>query len=569
MISLSAVAAITSWTACNKGFERKLEDKDYTDTTSSVARTPKVLYIIIDGARGESVRDANPPNIMSLTDHAIYSWNSVTDTLISNYTTWADLLTGVHRAKHNVTGNDLSGNNLSEYPVVFKYIKQRRPDLQIAAFSSADSLGNKLITDADINKVFHGNDASTEAAAATELKVDSAGLVMVQFSGVDNAGATYGYDVSVPQYKSAILNIDGYIGKLLQAMKSRKNYANEGWMVVIVSNHGGAYTIPPDQDDHTILSNPKVNGFTIFYAEKYQPSFVDKPYTGTRYIGNGIELRDRDASAINAIVPNDGNDYNFADTVNFTVEMKVKVMPGPNNNYTYTYPSILAKRASFDPGQPGWCIFLEQKFWQINFGQVGLGNTQVAGGTISDGTWHDITAVIVNRDGKRYARTYTDGNYNAEVEITNMGNINTTAPLTMGFLPGSVNTPADVFISDVKIWRAALDDATIGQYACGTGLPGDHPYNDFLAGYWSCLDGSGGIFKDQSTLQHDFKLQGAYSWTSFNDLICAPASSDLAILMPQPIDVPLQILDWLQISTDTQWDLDGRVWTTNYVGLKN
>ncbi|HEY6081850.1 MAG TPA: alkaline phosphatase family protein [Chitinophagaceae bacterium] len=568
LISLFVAVGFGSWMACNKGFDRVLQHKDYTDTTSAIAKTPKVLYVIIDGARGQSVRDANPPNIMGLTANAIYCWNSVTDTLTSDLTTWADLLTGVHKEKHGVLGNTTNNNDLKDYPVFFQRIKERRPDIRIAAFCAADSLSKGLITHADVNKGFGGDDAATENAALNELKVDSAGLVLVQFNEVNDAGAQYGYDLSVPQYKSAILAVDGYIGKLLDALKSRKNYAGEGWMVVVTSNHGGPFPVDPAQDDHTILSNPAVNSFVIFSALRYQPSFIDKPYTGNRYMGKGVELHGQDNSAVNAIVPNDGNDYNFGKDINFTVELKVKVMPG-SRNYVYTYPSILAKRASFDPGKPGWCIFLEQKFWQINFGQVGQGNTQVRGINISDGTWHDIAAVIVNRGAKRYARTYTDGHFNNEVEITGKGNINSTAPLTMGFLPGSVNNPADLFISDVRIWKAALDDNTISQFACETSLPGDHPFVNFLAGYWPCLDGQNGIFKDHSTLQHDFQLQGNYQWTSFSDLVCAPASGDLANLMPQPVDIARQVLDWLQIPTDAKWDLDGKVWTTNYVGIKN
>lgn len=568
-LSLLIIAGLGSWMACNKGFDRMLADKDYTDTTSSVAKEQKVLYIIIDGARGQSVRDANPPHIMSLTGHAIYCWNTVTDTLTNGLTSWADLLTGVHKEKHRVLGYDVSQSDLKDYPVIFKYIRERKPGFRIAALSSSDSLGENLITDASVNQSFGEDDAKVQAAALSELKVDSAGLVLVQYSGVDNAGAQYGYDISVPEYKASILQTDTYIGALLDAIQQRKDYAAENWLVVVTSSHGGPFTIPPGQDDHTILSNPKVNGFTIFYAPGYQPSFIDKPYTGNRYSGKGVELYGSDSTAVNAIVPDDNHDYDIGANIDFTVELKIKVMPGPNGDYKYTYPSVLSKRKTFNDGQVGWCIFLEQKFWQINFGQVGQGNKQVSGADISDGTWHDIAAVIVTRGGKRYARTYTDGNFNRETEITDKGNLNTDAPLTMGFLPGSVNTPADVYITDLRMWQTALSDATIGQFACETSLPADHPNKDKLIGYWPCVDGQGGIFKDQSTILHDFKLQGDYQWDDFSDLICPISPANIAQLMPQPVDIPRQILNWLRIAPDSKWALDGRVWTTNYTSVEN
>lgn len=569
LVGAIAAMGIILWMSCNKGFDRVLASKDYTDTTSAKAQNPKVLYVIVAGARGQSVRDANPPNIMNLTQHAIYCWNTVTDTLTRGLTGFADLLTGVHKEKHMVLGDDLSNNDLKDYPAFFKYVKQRKPDLRIAAFSSNDSISTALITDANVNKSFNGDDAKVQAAAISELGVDSATLVMAEYGGVKDAGDQYGYDVSVPQYKAAILKVDGYIGALVDAVKKRPNYASENWMIVVTTDHGGPFAIDPTQDDHTILSNPNTNGFVIFNAPHYQAEFNDKPYTGNRYEGKAVELHGTDADAVKATVPDDHDDYNFGAVGEFTVEFKIKSTPNGDDAYNYHYPSIVSKRASFDPDVTGWCIFLEDKHWQFNVGQVGKDNIQVAGSDIGDGTWHDIAVVVVMRDGKRYARTFTDGNFNNEVEITGIGDLSTTAPLTIGFIPGSVQSPADVFLTEVRIWNAALSDGTISQYACETALPGDHPNNDNLIGYWPAVDGQGGVIKDHSTLLHDFVLQGAYNWQDFSDLICPPASSDLASQMPQPVDVPRQIMDWLQVSSLPQWGLDGRAWTTNYTGIQN
>ena len=572
LICLSATMGLLSWAACNKGFERVIKQEGYADTTSATEDNPKVLFIMIDGARGQSVRDAEPSNIMSLTSNAIYCWNVVTDTLIADYTTWADLLTGVHKEKHNILGKTLDGNDLSTYPVFFKHIKDRYPNLRIAAYSSSDSLG-KLISDADVNKVFNDNDASTEEAALNEMKVDSTGLVMVQFKSVDKAGIQYGYDLSVPQYKAAIMNVDNYIGKLLTAMKARKNYANEGWMVVVASNHGGPFTIPSTEDDHTILSNPSVNGFIIFSTPKYVSSFIDKPYTGARYIGAGVELQGHDTTtAVRAVAQDANGFYNPGDTSQLTVELKVKVMPGDNGDYSYTNASILAKRASLDTGAVGWAVSLNQKSWRLSIGQTGIDNFSVDGGTIGDGNWHDIAAVIEINGKSKHVKTFTDGNQNNDVTNASLGGagLNTDVPLTLGFLPSDGEVPPpDVMITEVKIWDTLVDNGTIGQYACETSLPGNHPYSNKLIGYWPVKDGQGAVLKDESTIGQNFVLQNNYAWTSFNDLVCPANPGDISSVMPQPVDVCRQIMDWLQVPADVNWSLDGRVWTTNYVGLKN
>ena len=551
--------------SCNKGFDRVVEQREYIDTTSAVAQSPHVLFILTDGARGTAIRDAEPPHIMDLTTHAIYCWNVVTDTSTDDASTWADLLTAVHSDKHEVAFGQ--ANNLANYPVFFRYIKDRNMDFRILTFSASNALKG-LISGVDDNQSFNGDDAATQAAALKAMTEDSADMLVVQFNGVDTVGARYGYGLAVPEYKAAIMQTDTYIGELVSAMKARETYKNENWLVVVASNHGGPFIIPPTEDDHTILSNPIANGFILFANPSFKPNFIDKPYTGNRYIGKAVEFNGVDASAVYATVADDDHDYDFSDTVDFTIEMKIKVMPGPNGDYSYGFPSFFSKRAHFDEGVTGFAMFLEQRFWQINFGQAGQGNTQVAGGDVSDGTWHDIAAVVLNRDGKRFARTYTDGNYNREVEITGKGNINTDAPLTMGFIPGSINTPADLFISDVKIWRKALSDETIGQYACEPGLAADHPATDRLIGYWSGLDGTGDVIQDKATLQHDFVLHGPFQWLDFNDLVCPPPAGDLAKEMPQPVDVPTQILNWLEVPVSPDWDLDGRVWTADYVGLE-
>ncbi|MNI66942.1 hypothetical protein D3C73_1225400 [compost metagenome] len=65
---------------------------------------------------------------------------------------------------------------------------------------------------------------------------------------------------------------------------------------------------------------------------------------------------------------------------------------------------------------------------------------------------------------------------------------------------------------------------------------------------------------DLSSQARDFKLQGAYVWENFNDLICPPSASTLAVLVPQTSDIPVQMINWLKIANKQTWALDGRVW---------
>src|SRR5690606_19689838 len=98
---------------CNEEFSRVIPDVQSEDSVDVVFGSPRVLYIIADGARGQSVRDADLPAISYLLPRAIYSWESLADeeTSPENGTNWADMLTGVQKNKHGVVGNDFSNAN--------------------------------------------------------------------------------------------------------------------------------------------------------------------------------------------------------------------------------------------------------------------------------------------------------------------------------------------------------------------------------------------------------------------------------------------------------------------------
>lgn len=556
--------------SCNKGFDRLLDNNDYEDTTGAIAKVPKVLFLVVDGARGEAVRKSQAPVLQSMSDHAIYSWNSISDTLYRDATAWADLLTGVHKEKHGIT----STNWQSAYPVFFKHIKARMPSFRIAAFSAADSLGKMLITDADVNQTFGNNDAAVNAALLEELKVDTAGLIFGQFGQVAAAGRAYGFDATVPEYKAAILQVDAYIGDVLNALKQRSNYAKEDWLVVVSSGNGGPFVLDAADDDATILSNTKTNTFTFFYSPRYAPSFIDRPYTGNRYSGKSVRLYGNTAeSAVYATIDSGNADYYLDNTTEATIELKIKKNKTSYGDYSYTYPSVIGNNMSLDWwNNTGWAISLEANNWGLHFGQKGAGFNMATGGSIADGRWHDIAAVFVNRDNKRFLRLFTDGFYNTEAEITNYGGFITDAPLTLGFMPGNVtdnNRWLNAYITEVKFWKAALPDSIISKYVCVPELPSSHPFKDYLVGYWPCKDGFGNVFKDESELGHDFHIRGTYQWDDFSDLMCPTSSGNLSQLVPQPVDVARQVFNWLQIAADTKWNLDGRVWVTSYVTVTN
>ncbi|MCX7392474.1 MAG: sulfatase-like hydrolase/transferase, partial [Planctomycetia bacterium] len=48
-----------------------------------------------------------------------------------------------------------------------------------------------------------------------------------------------GFHPSVQEYVAAIEQADKHVGEVVTAMRSRVDYANEQWLIIITSDHGG------------------------------------------------------------------------------------------------------------------------------------------------------------------------------------------------------------------------------------------------------------------------------------------------------------------------------------------
>jgi len=600
--------------SCKHDFD-KLVPQSPIDTGSSAAyKKPKVLYIIADGARGESVRDANIPNLNSLIPHAIYSWNSLSDTINKDATTWADMITGVSKEKHNVLTEDFSGNALAAYPPIFDRIKSVKADFRTAVFSTSAAFKTNLAASASVSEGFSTDDA-LKTRMVDFVKSDNADLIIGEFSAIEAAGKASGsgFDDKYTTYKTAIETFDTQVGAILTALKSRTTYTSENWMVIITSNKGGMYTLPSDQDDKTVFSNTNINTFTIIAADEYNQTFVGKPFLGNKYVGSAPRFLGDPQKGIGQVSAEKSPYFNFGDTSSFTISMKVKKHKNPANvsrgDYYYQWPGFVGKRAEKgtnnpitdwgnDKGSPGWDFCLFQNGWRFLISGInGFTNGNEIGGLEFTGdTWHDLTAVVERKpDGSVVTSVYTDG----VMGIGNRGNgaisgVPQTTPyqlaaagngkdvnpdnnsvLRVGYTPGQQDTgngvstfgKIDVELKELKIFKTAIPSNIVQQYACDQSIDESHPYYYDLIGYWPMDEGSGTKLADKGPLAADFTMSaaqdGGYTWSSFSDLICSPAATNLALLVPKNTDIPTQILSWFNISRQTSWGLDGKVWITN------
>jgi len=200
----------------------------------------KVLIIGIDGCRPDALLKANTPNLDKLWKNGAYSFNTKTDEISSSGICWTGMLTGVWHEKHNVLTNSYKNPNIKEYPHFFRRIKQAKPELKTYS----------IVTWAPIHKILQKDDANmvksplldrgvTSKVVRTIRKKD-VDVLFLQLDFVDHAGHKHDFSAESKKYLTAIETADKQIGKMIKALKSRKNYENENWLILVSTDHGGS-----------------------------------------------------------------------------------------------------------------------------------------------------------------------------------------------------------------------------------------------------------------------------------------------------------------------------------------
>lgn len=237
---------------------------------------PKVLVIGIDGCRPDALKAADTPNLDALIDAGI--WFAGTDIRKPDATDkadtssgpgWSNLLTGVWPDKHHVLGNQFTEPNYERYPHMFTRLKEIHPDAVTASFSTWAPIEGKIVSDADVSRTFSEPKDSAKrsdaavAACVEYLKTADPDLVFCYQGHVDGAGHGYGFHPTVPQYISAIESADTNIGELVAAVKSRPHFADEDWLTIVCTDHGGqgtrhgeGHSVPEIRRTFMIVSGP-------------------------------------------------------------------------------------------------------------------------------------------------------------------------------------------------------------------------------------------------------------------------------------------------------------------------
>lgn len=213
--------------------------------TSLWASQPrKVLIIGIDGLRTDALQQANTPYLDALIASGFYTYESWHEGITVSGPSWSTIMTGVEFPKHGVTSNSYSGSNYNEYPYFTKRAKECLPDLYQVQIVQWAPMSDNVYNDAwdQKIKVCDGCGANSVSATQTQLQNENVDVMFVYFDECDLTGHSTGFSPLNPAYINAVQTVDGHIGSILTALQSRPTYAEEDWIILITTDHGGIGT---------------------------------------------------------------------------------------------------------------------------------------------------------------------------------------------------------------------------------------------------------------------------------------------------------------------------------------
>lgn len=217
-------------------------EKGATTGEPALEKEPKVLIIGIDGCMPVGITAANTPNLDALMANGTYSLKARNMGTTISGPSWSAMLTGVWEEKHRVTDNSFDGSNYEEYPHFFKMIKEADPEYRTASVSQWHPINDQIATMADVKINTQNSTEETKNKAVIELGAEDLTALFVHFDDVDHAGHGSGYSIENPKYLESIERVDTAIGEVVSGLKNRKDYADEDWIILVSTDHGGIGT---------------------------------------------------------------------------------------------------------------------------------------------------------------------------------------------------------------------------------------------------------------------------------------------------------------------------------------
>jgi predicted AlkP superfamily pyrophosphatase or phosphodiesterase len=271
----------------------------------------RLLLLGIDGCRFDALEAAEAPRLDALIDGGAVAEpirifpERYRDADTVSGPGWSSILTGVWADKHGVLDNEFTAPRYDRHPPFFTLLKRTRPEALTVSLSDWDPLAKKIMTSVDDVRHFaaregqenSGGDYSAMDVAVTKAAVDvlttrDPVATFVYLGQVDETGHQHGFHPSVPEYVAAIERVDALVGEILDALPQRAGYADEDWLVLVTTDHGGRGTghggghdEPQIARSFLILNGPSVVPGRV----EEECGLVDAATTGLAHLGVAVD----------------------------------------------------------------------------------------------------------------------------------------------------------------------------------------------------------------------------------------------------------------------------------------
>lgn len=540
-----AVSTMSLFSACKKYDNPPPVFEEYGALPSTNVR--KVLVISIDGLPGAELLKINPVNIKGLVSTGKYNYEVLADLNSGSIPTWVTMMTGVNSIKHRVTTESFRPSPAEDehepvllYPNFLYRILETKPEVGAVTVTS-NAVLNRYFVEAE-RTVLTNNDAGVKDSVVKVLQNSKSSMVLANFTEVETVGLKDGFSAGVPTFNTAVTTVDGYIGEMMEAIKKRKDYAKEEWLVILTTNRGGSGTEP--KPGFIICSNPMIKSEAL--------------------IKQGFSTVAFDNIKTAALVEKDNGLYDGAANKDFTVQLQVKF------NGSASWPGFFSKGSDvLGHNNTGWTMIFNGGNWETRLGgqKNGGGTYKISGANVADSKWHTLTLTVKTVGLVRTARMYTDGVLDGSADITGAKTLSSTEPLKVGYRnQDNGGTNLNFNAADVLYFNAALDPAVVTSNIALKDIT-KHPNYANLIGCWPIDEGAGGLVVNRATVGYNMKMQGNYKWVDFSSNL--PASRTFlpvkgVSVVTAGADVASLLYYWLNIPVKTEWSIDGSKWLSKF-----
>lgn len=218
--------------------------------SSAFAAKPKakhVVWIGLDGWGAYSVEKADMPVTKQFMKDGSYTLKKRSVLPSSSAVNWASMFMGAGPELHGYTewGSktpELPSRELNKhgiFPTVFQLLRDAQPNAEIGCLYDWDGI-KYLVDTLSMNYHAQGPDYNKQPEVLCEMACKyitdkKPTMTLIVFDNPDHVGHADGHDT--PAYYANIKQLDGYIGRIVEAVKKAGIY--DDTIFIITADHGG------------------------------------------------------------------------------------------------------------------------------------------------------------------------------------------------------------------------------------------------------------------------------------------------------------------------------------------